>query len=141
MSLERQNPIPIGFYSVDLPNELVPLFRDWQQGRSSVRVLKTNDDGQFSWILFQVTSPTIRWADNRLGFPDSAKPTDEKPQAFEPSPDIVDQIIKALPSPAATVSTLYLVGFVGVGLTAYLFRKELFGYGIRKYRSARSRRD
>ena len=132
MSLERRNPLPPGFYSVDLPNSLVPEFRRWQEGRSSVKVLKTNDDGDFSWILFSVSAPTM-WADAKvLGFPEIAKPTDEKPQAFEPTKDIIDQIAETLPSPAAVASAAYMVGFVGVGLVLYLYRKELFGHVRRR---------
>jgi hypothetical protein len=132
MALERRNPLPAGFYSVDLPNNLVPEFTRWRSGRSSVKVLKTNDDGEFSWILFSVSSPT-QWGDARvLGFPDISKPTDEKPQAFEPSKDILDQIAETLPSPAQAAEAIYMVGFIGIGLVAYLYRKELFGHVRRR---------
>ena len=130
MALERRNPLPVGFYSVDLPDSLVPEFRRWQQGRSAVKVLKTNDDGDFSWILFSVSAPT-QWDARTLGFPEIAKATDEKPQAFEPTKDILDQIGDALPSPAAVAGSLYMIGFIGLGLAAYVYRKELFGH-VRK---------
>lgn len=131
MALERRNPLPSGIYSVDLPNSLVPEFRRWQQGRSAVRVLKTNDDGEFSWILFSVSAPT-QWDAKTLGFPEISKATDEKPQAFEPTKDIIDQIADQLPSPAAVAASVYMVGFVGLGLVAYLYRKELFGHVKRR---------
>lgn len=129
-ALERRNPLPIGVYSVDLPNNLVPEFRRWQQGRSAVRVLKTHDDGQHSWLLFSVSAPTI-WATG-MGFPSIAKETDEKPQAFEPSKDPLDVIAGVLPSREATISTFYMGGFIAVGLALYLYRKEIFDYGVSK---------
>ncbi len=129
-ALERRNPLPAGIYSVDLRNDQVDEFRRWQQGRSSVKVLKTNDDGQFSWMLFSVSSPTL-WAQG-IGFPEIAKLSDEKPQAFEPTKDVLDQIADALPSPAAALSSIYLIGFVGAGLLAYVYRKELFGHVKRR---------
>lgn len=139
MTLERRNPLPVGFYSVDLRNDQIPEFRRWQEGRSAVKVLKTNQDEQFAWILFQVSAPTM-WADPKiLGFPSIAKVTDEKPEAFEPTPDLVDQIIKTLPGQVATASAITIMTVVGIGLGVYIFRKELFDYGIRKYRSARNR--
>lgn len=138
MTLERRNPLPPGFYSVDLRNDQVPLFTAWRR-EHGVQVLKTNDDGQFSWLLFEVKTPTP-WADaTKLGFPSIAKQTDEKPQAFEPTPDLVDQVIKALPGEVATASAITLLTVVSIGLGVYIFRKELFDYGIRKYRSARNR--
>lgn len=143
MALERRNPLPAGTYSVDLPNKLFPIFDNWRQGnKGTVKVIKTNDDREFSWVLFSVSAPT-QWADARqIGFPEIAKPTDEKSQAFEPTKDVLDQIADVLPSAASGVATLYLVGFVGVGLAAYLFRKELFNYGatrVRKLRHSRGR--
>ena len=141
-ALERQNPLPVGIYSVDLRNDQVPEFRRWQQGRSAVKVLKTNDNGSFSWVLFSVSSPTL-WATG-LGFPSIAKATDERPQAFEPTKDPTDQIADALPSPAAFAIPSFLLTTVGIGLAIYLFRNELFENAKRRisdYRSARSRRD
>jgi hypothetical protein len=141
-ALERQNPLPIGFYSVDLPNDKVPEFRRWQQGRSAVKVVKTNDNGEFSWLLFSVSAPTV-WASG-LGFPSIAKATDERPQAFEPTKDPLDQIADALPSPAAFAIPAYMTTVVGVGLALYLFRKDIFESGrkqISKLRNSRRRRD
>jgi len=139
-ALERSNPLPVGIYSVDLRNDQVPEFRRWQAGRSSVRVLKTNDNGSFSWLLFSVSSPTL-WATG-LGFPSIAKATDERPQAFEPSKDPLDQIADAV-KPPETGSLLFFGGLIAVGLTLYAYRKELFQDATRKlrdYRSARRRR-
>lgn len=139
-ALERQNPLPIGFYSVDLPNDKVSEFRRWQQGRSAVKVLKTNDNGSFSWLLFSVSTPTV-WASG-LGFPSKAKATDERPQTFEPTKDPLDQIADALPSPAAFAIPSYIVTVAGVGLALYLFRKDIFESGkrsIRKFRDSRRR--
>ncbi len=140
-ALERSNPLPVGIYSVDLRNDQVPEFRRWQQGRSAVKVLKTNDNGSFSWLLFSVSAPTL-WASG-LGFPSIAKATDERPQAFEPVKDPLDQIADALPSPAAFAIPSYLVTVAGVGLALYLFRKDIFESGkrsIRQFRASRRRR-
>lgn len=140
-ALERQNPLPAGAYSVDLRNDQVPEFRRWQQGRSSVKVLKTNDNGQFSWILFSVSAPTV-WASG-LGFPSIAKASDERPQAFEPTKDPLDQIADALPSAAAFTIPSYIVTVAGVGLALYLFRKDIFESGktyVRNIRDSRRRR-
>lgn len=142
-ALERSNPLPVGIYSLDVPNAKFPEFRRWQQGRSAVKVLKTNDDGEFTWLLFSVSAPTL-WASG-LGFPNKAKLSDEKPQAFEPTKDPLDQIADALPSPAAFAIPSYLLTTVGVGLALYLFRKDIFESGrskLRQFRdSRRSRRD
>ncbi len=139
--LERSNPIPAGIYSVDLPNAKVPIFRDWQQGRSSVKVLKTNDNGEFSWILFSVSVPTI-WATG-IGFPDHAKATDERPQAFTPTTDPLDKLANSINEfSAPIVSGMTVIGVVGAGLLLYLNRKELFenvSTRVRNYRASRSR--
>ncbi len=140
-ALERNNPIPAGIYSVDLPNDKVQVFRDWQQGRSAVKVLKTNDNGSFSWILFSVSVPTI-WAQG-IGFPDHAQATDERPQAFIPEKDTLDKIADAVSIPGVA-SGIYVLGFVGAGLLLYLNRKEIFQSGIkqvRRIRDSRSRRN
>jgi hypothetical protein len=141
-ALERQNPLPASIYSVDLPNDKVPEFRRWQQGRSSVKVLKTNDDGEHSWILFSVSQPTV-WASG-LGFPEISKATDERPQAFEPEKDPLDKLGDKLPKPEDFAITAYMGGFIAVGLGLYLFRKEIFSnvkQRLRSSRGSRSRRD
>lgn len=134
-ALERQNPLPVGIYSVDLRNDQVPEFRRWQQGRSAVKVLKTNDNGEFSWLLFSVSAPTL-WATG-LGFPSIAKESDERPQAFEPTKDPLDQIADALPSPAAFAIPSYILTFAGIGLAIYLFRNEIFEDAKRRVRNVR----
>ena len=136
-ALERQNPLPAGIYSVDLRNDQVPEFRRWQQGRSAVRVLKTNDNGSFSWILFSVSSPTV-WDAKTLGFPSIAKSTDERPTAFEPVKDPLDQIADALPTPATFAIPSFILTIGGIGLAIYLFRNELFENVKRRIRNVRT---
>lgn len=121
MALERRDPLPAGIYSVDLRNDQVPTFRTWQEGRSSVKVLKTNDNGQFSWILFSVSAPTV-WA-RGIGFPSIGKAGDERPQAFEPTKDVADRIADGMPSPETLTSLLWIIG-IGFGIwTAAQFVK------------------
>lgn len=124
MAVERRNPLPAGVYSIDLPNKLVPGFTSWRRSHGpAVRVVKTNDNGAFSWLLFTVSSP-VPWADSKVyGFPSIAKAADERPQAFEPTKDVSDRIADGLPSPETLTSLLWIVG-IGFGLwTAVQFVK------------------
>jgi len=111
-------------------------------------VLKTNDNGSFSWLLFSVSSPTL-WATG-LWFPSIAKATDERPQAFEPEKDPLDKISDSVkegldrvlgivrdPVGAATPSLPFLL-LISAGIATYVYRKEIFEYGKRGISNARS---
>lgn len=100
MVMERRNPIPTGWYWIDL---LTPFQRDtWSDwlkanntGPDDVKVQVRKSEG--TWKLFQVKEPVPRWpVEAKLGFPTLA-PYEEKTdrgdtvQRPDPEPDITDR--------------------------------------------------
>lgn len=122
MALERRNPLPAGIYWIDVANVKAKDLHRWRTAnKATVRVIKTREDQDlgFTWLLFEVSTPTP-WADARVfGFPNIAEKgkDTEFVAAFSPSKNVLDQIADAAPRPE-TFSKLLWVG--AFGLAAYL---------------------
>jgi len=75
MALERQNPLPVGRYWVDILQKHVPDFNDFLRrvGRS-IHVEQTKEHldatgGGVTSFLFTNTNPLVPWDNTKFGFP------------------------------------------------------------------------
>ena len=120
MALERRNPLPPGFYWIDVANSKAAGLHAWRTAnKASVRVLKTREDTLvgFTWLLFEVKAP-VPWADaTGYGFPNIAEDgvkTEFQP-AFTPSKNVLDQLAESTPS-AGVLGKLFWLAAFGVGI-------------------------
>lgn len=78
MSLEKDDPIPPGYYWLDLlrPNhqltqDALDNFRIWMKSFNPRTVKSVKTDG--AWVLFEVEKPSMRWGvEDGLGLPNRA---------------------------------------------------------------------
>jgi len=93
MAVERQNPLPVGTYWVDVPHEQLAPFQAWTLD-PRVRVLKTRETARrVTWFLFQTTMPGVMW--KGPGLPTIATPdTEHSDTRSRPDPpqDPLDQL-------------------------------------------------
>jgi len=101
MALERRNPLPPGWYWVDVPDTKRRPWEDWlERNADSVSVKETREVSlnQLSSALFQVTSP-VTW--EGPGLPTIAQEgttLDDTVERPEPEPEIVDEILETVKS-------------------------------------------
>lgn len=150
--LARDPVLVKGFYWYDAPPAQAPGFQAWLvQNAALVKVRKTVTSADTSvfgspnahiFVLFEVLFP-VPWLDaKQFGFPNTAdKDTDVTvtSSGAEPQKDPLDKIadgVKEVIPFLGPVSSGVLVAGGLVGL-AYIFRKELFSYGIKQVRRVR----
>lgn len=124
MALERRNPLPPGVYHIDVMAKNLPAFIAWRTShKDRVKVRKTHEDSGIAWLLFEVTGG-VDWDSKAFGFPSIAEQglSTERPAAFEPTKDILDQVADKLPAPSTTVAVIL---WGGAALAAFLIYREL----------------
>lgn len=106
MAAERRNPIPAGWYWVDVPDAQSHWFNAWlHNNRNTVDVHRTvaRPAQSREWILFEVTVPTPQWSGPGVGFPQQAprgastryEDTFDRP---EPEPEGLEKVNELTPS-------------------------------------------
>lgn len=154
-AIVRDPVLSPGFYWYDAPPEQAAGFQAWLRDNAAiVKARKTVTELNASlfgssphlWVLFEVIFPVL-WLDaKKFGFPNTAtKDTDSTvaSSGAEPQKDVLDQIADSVKSTIpflAPVSSgvLVLGGLLGLG---YIFRKEIFEYGVSKANRIRASRN
>jgi hypothetical protein len=123
MSIETQSPIPLGVYWVDVPRSEQVGFSEWLKAHvpTEIQIVRVNhykrtpERQPFDWVLFEVTSPVLRWGpDVKIGFPSVAvRGRDTVADDLHESEDALDQAAKQ----AGFESKGRFLRDVGVGVT------------------------
>ena len=105
MATERRNPLPSGYYWVDVPGSKVEAFTQWlKRNASQVKVTETRElDSEslgetITQYLFRVLEP-VSW--EGPGFPTIASEgtrLDETVQRPDPEPEVIDQVLDTVKS-------------------------------------------